>query len=126
MCIQAVLADMKDSNCNSNEVISSAEDVMQWAYDLIVLDPYGNFKKKITESLLDGILALTEILMVFSEGKEDLEWCEMAKMAFDILLTCAEKAKDIEICTMATAKLHALVQTRLEFAFILLFFLKIN
>ena len=48
--------------------------------------------------------------MVFSEGKEDLEWGEMAKMAFDILLCCAEKAiQDMEICTMATAKLHALV-----------------
>ena len=52
--------------------------------------------------------------MVFSEGKEDLEWGEMGKMAFDILLTCAERATDqnIDICTMATAKLHALVQTR--------------
>ena len=28
-----------------------------------------------------------------SEGKEDLEWGDMAKMAFDILLCCAEKAK---------------------------------
>ena len=62
------------------------------------------------------ILGLTETLMVFSEGKEDLEWGEMAKMAFDILLCCAEKAiQDMEICTMATAKLHALVS---------LFFLK--
>ena len=51
--------------------------------------------------------------MVFSEGKEDLEWGEMAKMSFDILLCCAEKAvHELEICTMATAKLHALVQTR--------------
>ena len=67
---------------------------MQWAYDLIVLDPYGsNFHRKISESLLDGILALIEAVNVFSEGKEDLEWGDMAKMAFDILLCCAEKAK---------------------------------
>ena len=60
--------------------------------------------------VLNYILGLTETLMVFSEGKEDLEWGEMAKMAFDILLCCAEKAiQDMEICTMATAKLHALV-----------------
>ena len=115
LSIQAVLADLKDLNANSNEVMAIAEDVMRWAYDLIVLDPYGgNFTKKVSEPLLDGILALTEGLMVFSEGKEDLEWGEMAKMAFDILLTCAERAQNenLDICTMATAKLHALVQTR--------------
>ena len=54
---------------------------------------YCNFHRKISESLLDGILALIEAVNVFSEGKEDLEWGDMAKMAFDILLCCAEKAK---------------------------------
>ena len=112
LSIQAVLADMKDSSLNSAEVMSQAENVMQWAFDLVVLDPYGNFDRKVSEPLLDGILALTEALMVFSEGKEDLEWADMAKMAFEILLICAEKATQEDICTMATAKLHALVQTR--------------
>jgi hypothetical protein len=115
LCIQAVLADMKDNSNsgNSYDIMASAEGVMQWAYDLVVLDKYGNFSRKVSESLLDGVIGLTETLMVFAEGKEDLEWAEMAKMAFDILLCCAEKASsDIEICTMATAKLHALVQTR--------------
>ena len=47
---------------------------MQWAYDLIVLDPCGEkFHRKISEPLLDGILAMTEAVNVFSEGKEDLE-----------------------------------------------------
>ena len=36
--------------------MATAEDVMQWAYDLIVLDPYGNFTRKVSEALLDGIL----------------------------------------------------------------------
>ena len=36
--------------------MTMAEDVMQWAYDLIVLDPYGNFNRKVSETLLDGIL----------------------------------------------------------------------
>ena len=35
LCIQAVLSDMKDSNANPPEVMALAEDVMQWAYDLI-------------------------------------------------------------------------------------------
>ena len=112
LSIQAVLADMKDSTNSNSDVMIMAENVMQWAYDLVVLDPYGNFDRKVSEALLDGILALTEGLMVFSEGKEDLEWVNMAKMALDILLNCAEKASQEDICTMATAKLHALVQTR--------------
>ena len=112
LSIQAVLADMKDSSHSNSDVMIMAENVMQWAYDLVVLDPYGNFDRKVSEALLDGILGLTEGLMVFSEGKEDLEWVNMAKMALDILLNCAEKASTEDICTMATAKLHALVQTR--------------
>lgn len=91
-----------------------AEHVMQWAYDLIVLDPYGRFGKKVTESLLDGILSLMECLVVFREGSgnQDMEWAEMAKMALDILLKCAGNTEEPELCAMAAAKLHSLVQTR--------------
>ena len=47
-------------------VAALAEHVIQWAYDLIVLDPSkGPFRKKVTGSLLDGILGLVESLMVF-------------------------------------------------------------
>lgn len=58
---------------------------------------------------------MVETLVVFnSEGNSSNEWNVMAKLAFNILLKCAEAPKDddIEIQTMATAKLHALVQTR--------------
>ena len=37
----------------------------------------------------------------------------MSKMAFDILLECMEHTECAEICAMASAKLHALVQTRM-------------
>ena len=97
-------------------VSALAEHVIQWAYDLIVLDPSkGPFKKKVTGSLLDGILGLLESLMVFEAGPGD-EWRErMAKMAFDILLKVAEQGRhEPELCAMAAAKLHALVQTRTE------------
>ena len=112
MCVQAVLSDAKDKSQGSVEVSAVAEHIMQWAYDLVVLDPYGKFRKKISEALLDGILAIVETFVVFAEGDVDTEWSVMAKMAFDILLKCAEESDDIELCTMATAKLHALVQTR--------------
>jgi hypothetical protein len=38
---------------------------MRWAYDLIVLDSHGNFGKKVSEGLLDGILNLLECMVVF-------------------------------------------------------------
>ena len=113
LCVQAVLADMKDSSTDGVRNTALAEHVMQWAYDLIVLDPYARFSRKVSESLLDGLLGLMEAFVVFAEG--DLHWDAMAKMALDILLHCAEKSTDnLEICTMATAKLHALVQTRMS------------
>ena len=37
----------------------------------------------------------------------------MSKMAFDILLKCVEHTECTEICAMASAKMHALVQTRM-------------
>lgn len=112
MCIQAVLSDVRDKSQVNADCTAMAEHVMQWAYDLVVLDPYGKFDKKVSESLLDGILAIVESFMVFQEGNSETEWSVMAKMALDILLKCADESGDIELCTMATAKLHALVQTR--------------
>ena len=122
LCVQAVLADLRGNEHGVATNSASAEHVMQWAYDLIVLDTYGNFGKKVTESLLDGILGLLECLMVFQEGgvgptqkseQQEVEWEAMGKMAFDILLKCAEHdSNEFELCAMATAKLHALVQTR--------------
>ena len=122
LCVQAVLADLRGNEHGVATNSASAEHVMQWAYDLIVLDTYGNFGKKVTESLLDGILGLLECLMVFQEGRgqqsqkteqQEVEWEAMGKMAFDILLKCAENnSNEFELCAMATAKLHSLVQTR--------------
>ena len=99
-------------------VAALAEHVIQWAYDLIVLDPSkGPFRKKVTGSLLDGILGLLESLMVFEAAPaagDEGGWRErMAKMAFDILLKVTEQGHlEPELCAMAAAKLHALVQTR--------------
>ena len=49
--------------------MATAEDVMQWAYDLIVLDPYGNFTRKVSEALLDGILGKDFQVLVIPELK---------------------------------------------------------
>ncbi len=116
MCVQAVLSDFRDKSLPvSPESYEVAQHVMQWVYDLVVFESPGRFDKKVNEPLLDGVLGLVESLVVFREGGAvDQEWSEMAKLAFEVLLKCAEgeKEEDVEICTMATAKLHALVQTR--------------
>ena len=88
--------------------------MMENSYDLVVLDDHEDFSKKVSEALLDGILGILDGFVVFQEGQSDVEWGEMAKMAFDILLACTENTKDLEFCAIATAKLHSLVQTRLE------------
>ena len=98
----------------TSELVQLARQMMENAYDLVVLDDHEDFSKKVSEPLLDGILGMLDGFVVFQEGQTDGEWSEMAKMAFDILLKCAENSKDLEFCAIATAKLHSLVQTRLE------------
>ncbi|XP_046399154.1 neurobeachin-like protein 2 [Ischnura elegans] len=88
----------------------NAAFLMYWVYDLVVLDPNEDGSKKASIKLLNGVLGHLEILLVFQDGARD-EWTEMAKITLGILLTCAA-SDDLEICAMATAKLHALVQTR--------------
>ena len=141
--LQAVLSDLRSVSSDTSSgsgsvgvanVAAPAEHVIQWAYDLIVLDPSkGPFRKKVTGSLLDGILGLLESLMVFEAAPAPVSsasevsghqaadgqqagWRErMAKMAFDILLKVAEQGRrEPELCAMAAAKLHALVQTRTQ------------
>ncbi len=128
-CVQAVLSDHREvlhgssssSPAAAEESRAVAAHVMQWVYDLVVLDRYtGDFGKKVTESLLDGVLALVELLVERQQqqsrqqqqqgSEEDCE--SMSKMAVDVLLKCAEDAGDVGIRTMATAKLHGLVLTR--------------
>ena len=114
LCVQAILADLKEKHQVTSELVHLARQMMENAYDLVVLDDHEDFTKKVSEPLLDGILGILDGFVVFQEGQCDGEWSEMAKMAFDILLECAENNKDLEFCAIATAKLHSLVQTRQE------------
>jgi hypothetical protein len=71
LCVQGILSDMRTTDIPpSPQSTSQAEHVMRWVYDLVVLDPHGNFGKKVSESLLDGILNLLECLYVFQEGQQ--------------------------------------------------------
>ncbi|GLG93298.1 Neurobeachin [Gryllus bimaculatus] len=88
----------------------NAAQLIRWAYDLMVLDPHDDMSKKSSVKLLDGVLGLLDAMLVFQEAPGE-EWGEMAKLAFGILLSCAA-CDNLELCAIATAKLHALVQTR--------------
>lgn len=59
--------------------------------------------------LLDAVLGLLDTLLVFQDGLD--EWTELVRVGLGVLLACAGH-EDLELCAMATAKLHALVQTR--------------
>ncbi|XP_063234189.1 neurobeachin-like protein 1 isoform X2 [Bacillus rossius redtenbacheri] len=112
MAVQAQLADLRDPG-QSLALSVHAENTAQllrWTYDLAVLDPCEDMRKKASVKLLDGVLGLLDVLMVFQEGPGD-EWTEMAQLAFGILLSCAASS-DLDLCAVATAKLHGLVQTR--------------
>ena len=52
---------------------------MENAYDLVVLDDHEDFSKKVSETLLDGILGILDKFVVFQVGQTDAEWNEMAK-----------------------------------------------
>lgn len=110
MCIQALLSDIREKNQTLSEHSLMARNIMEIAYDLVVLDEHEDFAKKVSEELLDGILGILDEFSVFREGTA--EWEDMGKMAFNILLHCAENTRDLDFCAIATAKLHSLVQTR--------------
>ena len=122
MCVQAALSDFRDKSVApaSPESFAVARHVMQWVYDLVVFESPGNFPKKVNETLLDGVIAMVESLAVFRDNEAGVgAELDIAKLAFEVLLKCAESNDETDagevvegICTMATAKLHALVQTR--------------
>ena len=114
LCINAILSDLKEKRHVTSEMALLARQMMENVYDLIVLDDHEEFLKKVSEPLLDGVIGILDGFVVFTEGQSEVEWSEMAKMAFDILLVCAENSQDLEFCAAATAKLHSLVQTRQE------------
>ena len=43
--------------------------MMENVYDLVVLDDHEDFTKKVSESLLDGILGILNGFVVFQEGQ---------------------------------------------------------
>ena len=53
----------------TSELVQLARQMMENAYDLVVLDDHEDFSKKVSEPLLDGILGILDGFVVFQEGQ---------------------------------------------------------
>lgn len=108
--LEACCADIQDTAQVNATQTENASELMKLFFDFVC---YENVEddRRLSEKLLENVLALMDTLLVFAESPVDEDWEEMAQMALSIILACAT-SKKIELCAMATAKLHALVQTR--------------
>lgn len=107
--LQLCLNDIQETAQTNALHSENAIRIMRLVYDFVVLENTTD-ERRLSEKLLDKVLALLDILLVFEEGPEE-GWAEMAELGLNIILTCA-RSDNLELCAMATAKLHALVQTR--------------
>lgn len=78
-------------------------------YELVVLGSNEDESKKCSTKLLDGVLALLDALMIFQQGSDD--WSDMIRLCLGLLLKCSHHPNP-GIVAMATAKLHAILQSR--------------
>ncbi|XP_067125871.1 neurobeachin-like protein 1 isoform X3 [Centruroides vittatus] len=107
--LQLCLNDIQETAQTNALHSENAIRIIRFVYDFVVLENTTD-ERRLSEKLLDKVLALLDILLVFEEGPEE-GWAEMAELGLNIILICA-KSDNLELCAMATAKLHALVQTR--------------
>uniref|UniRef100_A0A182N771 DUF4704 domain-containing protein n=1 Tax=Anopheles dirus TaxID=7168 RepID=A0A182N771_9DIPT len=112
MGVQAALIDLAENAHLALMHQQNAAQLLRLAYDLVVLDPNEDDTKKCSVKLLDGVLSLLDILMVFQQSSSD-DWSEMSHLCLGLLLKCSHSANS-EIVAMATAKLHALLQNRIN------------
>ncbi|XP_058062662.1 neurobeachin-like protein 1 isoform X2 [Anopheles bellator] len=112
MGVQAALIDLAENAQLALTHQQNAAQLLRLAYDLVVLDPNEDSSKKCSVKLLDGVLSLLDILMVFQQSSSD-DWSEMSHLCLGLLLKCSHNVNS-DIVAMATAKLHALLQNRIN------------
>lgn len=110
MGIQATLMDLADSTHQSIVHQQNAAQLLRLTYDLVVLYPNEDDSKKCSTKLLDGVLSVLDSLMVFQKSATD-DWSEMIMICLGLLLKLTSNPNS-DIVAMATAKLHALLQSR--------------
>lgn len=110
MGIQATLMDLADSTHQSIVHQQNAAQLLRLTYDLVVLYPNEDDTKKCSTKLLDGVLSVLDSLMIFQRTATD-DWSEMIMICLGLLLKLTSNPNS-EIVAMATAKLHAILQSR--------------
>lgn len=110
MGIQATLMDLADNTHQSIVHQQNAAQLLRLTYDLVVLYPNEDDSKKCSMKLLDGVLSVLDSLMIFQKSGTD-DWPEMIMICLGLLLKLSSNPNS-EIVAMATAKLHAILQSR--------------
>ncbi|XP_075164730.1 neurobeachin-like protein 1 isoform X1 [Haematobia irritans] len=110
MAVQASLFDLAE---NGNQTLTNQENashILRMVYDLVVLGSNEDESKKCSTKLLDGVLALLDALMIFQSDSAD-DWSDMIRLCLGLLLKCSHHPNP-GVVAMATAKLHAILQSR--------------
>lgn len=84
--------------------------ILRLVYDLVVLGSHEDESKKCSTNLLDGVLALLDALMIFQQDSTN-DWSDMVHLCLGLLLKCTHHPNS-GVVAMATAKLHAILQSR--------------
>ncbi|XP_044313954.1 neurobeachin-like protein 1 isoform X2 [Drosophila rhopaloa] len=109
MAVQASLFDLSEHGSQTLVNQENASHILRMVYELVVLGSNEDESKKCSTKLLDGVLALLDALMIFQQGSDD--WSDMIRLCLGLLLKCSHHPNP-GIVAMATAKLHAILQSR--------------
>ncbi|KPU78624.1 uncharacterized protein Dana_GF10562, isoform B [Drosophila ananassae] len=110
MAVQASLFDLSEHGSQTLVNQENASHILRMVYELVVLGSNEDESKKCSTKLLDGVLALLDALMIFQQGSSD-DWSDMIRLCLGLLLKCSHHPNP-GIVAMATAKLHAILQSR--------------
>ncbi|XP_030380341.1 neurobeachin-like protein 1 isoform X2 [Scaptodrosophila lebanonensis] len=110
MAVQASLFDLSEHGSQTLINQENASHILRMVYELVVLGSNEDESKKCSTKLLDGVLALLDALMIFQQGSSD-DWSDMIRLCLGLLLKCSLHPNP-GIVAMATAKLHAILQSR--------------
>ncbi|XP_001983501.2 neurobeachin-like protein 1 isoform X2 [Drosophila grimshawi] len=110
MAVQASLFDLSEHGSQTLINQENASHILRMVYELVVLGSNEDESKKCSTKLLDGVLALLDALMIFQHGSSD-DWSDMIRLCLGLLLKCSHHPNP-GIVAMATAKLHAILQSR--------------
>ncbi|XP_067686159.1 neurobeachin-like protein 1 [Haliotis asinina] len=110
MMLHSCTSDIKDTGQPIAVHTENAIELVRIVRNFVTDDSCDN-EVKYSERLLEDVMCLLDTLGVW-EVETGLGWKEMVHLGLSILLAFA-KHPNLDMCAVATARLHALVQTKL-------------